>query len=761
MTGTKFRYAVAAAFAGFIIVAALVPSITAIIEQWATRDVEARSELVANTVRDQVGLLHGEGESEQLARLFEHLTLDEKLLAVGFCDAEGKLLYPTRLMPSSFSCGMVGRSDESSFSTFSADGRPLMVGSFPVNVRDAHGHLVILHDLSFAEQRGAEARRFILLVLGGVGLTGAALAAGVSLLITRSWLRSVRKAIENVRVGEIGAHDLVSQSPLGRELEELLRELKAPSDSLEVEQLHWTPDSLRLVQTRELPGVQVIVASNREPYIHNRTLDGDITMQTPASGLVAAVEPIMRACGGTWVAHGSGTADRAVVDIHDCIAVPPAEPSYKLRRIWISEEEQDGYYYGFANEGLWPLCHLAFVRPVFRQQNWDDYRAVNRRFADAVVGEARSEDPVVLVHDYHLALVPRMVRERLPRATIITFWHVPWPNAESFGICPWREEILDGLLGSSILGLHTQFHCNNFFDTVDRFLQSRIDREYGSIALGAHETAVRPYPISIAWPPPAAINQPPVPACRKAVLERLQLGPEVRLGVGIERFDYTKGILDRLYAVDEFLNANPQWRGRFVFVQAAAPTRSKLAAYRTLQEAAVDLAADINRRHRVGEIEPIRLLIRHFEPEEVFELFRAADFCIVSSLHDGMNLVAKEFVAARDDERGVLILSTFTGAARELTEALIVNPYDAGETARAIARALTMEAGEQQERMRQLRRTVRSRNVYRWAGQMMLDAARLRRRDRILQAASRYRSAHRTTARQADPGDGRTARRSP
>jgi trehalose 6-phosphate synthase len=411
--------------------------------------------------------------------------------------------------------------------------------------------------------------------------------------------------------------------------------------------------------------------------------------------------------------------------------VPPSAPAYTLRRIWLSEEEQEGYYYGFANEGLWPLCHIAFIRPVFREQDWQYYVKVNERFADAVVQEATQDDPIVLVQDYHFALLPRLIRDRLPRATIVTFWHIPWPNSETFSICPWREEIIDGLLGSTILGFHTQFHCNNFLESADRFMESRIDRERVSVTTSGLETLVRPYPISIEWPPAALEAQPPVAECRALVRERYGLSADTKLLVGIERFDYTKGILDRMRALDDLLIREPGWKGKLVFIQAAAPTRTRLDNYSTLQDEGLDLANEINARHGEGDYRPILLNVRHHSPDEVYELFRAADACIVSSLHDGMNLVAKEFVASRDDEQGVLILSSFAGASRELSEALIVNPYDTTAMADALQRALTMPEREQRDRMRLMRELIRERNVYRWAAQMLLDAARLRKRDRV------------------------------
>ncbi|MEN9397816.1 MAG: hypothetical protein RLZ81_2346, partial [Pseudomonadota bacterium] len=392
-----------------------------------------------------------------------------------------------------------------------------------------------------------------------------------------------------------------------------------------------------------------------------------------------------------------------------------------------------GYYYGFSNEGLWPLCHIAHVRPTFRSGDWAQYVAVNRKFAQAVVSESKTRNPIVLVQDYHFALLPKMIREELPEATIITFWHIPWPNPESFAICPWRDEVLAGLLGSSILGFHTQFHCNNFVDTVDRFLEARVDRESFNVSFGGKLTAVRRYPISIAWPPEPEMVQMPVADCRSSLRQRNDLPPEHKLGIGVDRLDYTKGIVERFRAIERLLELKPEWIGRFSFVQIAAPTRSGIDEYQHHEAQVRAMAARINTRFGRQGPPPIILKVEHHEPKAVYEYCRAADLCFVSSLHDGMNLVAKEFVAARDDERGVLVLSQFTGAARELAEALIVNPYDADQCAAALHMALTMPVAEQRDRMRLMRGLVAEFNVFRWAGRMLLDAAAMRRRGRLIE----------------------------
>jgi trehalose 6-phosphate synthase len=413
--------------------------------------------------------------------------------------------------------------------------------------------------------------------------------------------------------------------------------------------------------------------------------------------------------------------------------VPPGEKLYTTRRVWLSQEEEAGYYYGFSNEGLWPLCHVADARPTFRVKDYETYRAVNEKFADAVCDEVAGDDPIVLVQDYHLALVPRALRERIPEATILTFWHVPWPNAERLGICPQHADLLHGLLGSSIVGFHTQQHCNNFLEAVDRVLEARIDRELDAVLYRGHWTLVRAYPISIEWPNRWVTSAGSVEECRRAVLDAHALPADIKLGVGIDRIDYTKGIEERLLAVEALLERRPDLIGRFTFLQLGAPSRTKLRAYQELNTRVTELVDRINRRFRRTDDNWMAIvwLRAHHEPEAVFRYMRAADVCYVSSLHDGMNLVAKEFVAARDDERGVLVLSRFTGAARELTEALIVNPYDADEASKALETALEMPVSEQVERMRSLRRFVAEWNVYRWAGRMLTDASRLRQRRRV------------------------------
>ena len=736
LTSGPIGYFIAGLAVVVMLTLAVAPFARSLVGQWSRIDVESRSRLVHRSIEGPIQRALADDDQGRLASVLQAVTQDERILAIGLCDRAGLLRQATALMPQTFSCDQVARAEGASFSSIVNDGRRVLVGSFPISARNERVHLIVLHDLSYVDARLGQAQAFAIAALIGVAIVVAGIAALLAIFVLKRWMSSLRRAVEDMRLGRPLAPSRQDRTVVDRQIQKLLKDLDVGRTPTEAPEVEWTPKTLHDLLGEALPGAEVIIVSNREPYIHNRTEDG-VVLQTPASGLVSALEPVMRACGGTWIAHGSGSADRETVDSGDSLPVPPDAPSYRLRRVWITDDEQDGYYYGLANEGLWPLCHIAFVRPTFRESDWECYEAINERFAEAVAREAQTEDPIVLVQDYHFALAPRMIRERLPKATIITFWHIPWPNAETFGICPWKEQILEGLLGSSIIGFHTQFHCNNFFETVDRFVESRIDREHATVTLGGHQTMIRPYPISIEWPPKALVGQPSIEAARAEVRQAHGLGPEVKLAVGIERFDYTKGILDRMRAIDLLLEAHPEWRGRFAFLQVAAPTRSKLASYSQLQAEAVALAEEINERHGNGAYRPIRLLIRHHEPDEVFKLFRAADLCIVSSLHDAMNLVAKEFVASRDDELGVLVLSNFTGASREMSEALIVNPYDGKETASALNLALSMPEQEQRERMRLMRQQVREQNVYRWAGRMLIDAARIRQRRRILDLAER------------------------
>jgi len=482
---------------------------------------------------------------------------------------------------------------------------------------------------------------------------------------------------------------------------------------------NWTKQKLQKLVTDRFNGVKLIAVSNREPYIHSRTPAG-IECRTPASGLTVALDPILRASGGVWVAHGSGTADRDVVDARSHVRVPPDAPAYTLRRVWLPKQIEDEYYYGLANEGLWPLCHAAFHRPRFSVKNWASYQKANQLFADAVLAEADGDPALVFIQDYHLGLVARMLKKHNPRLTVAQFWHIPWPHRETFRAFPWKEELLDGMLGNDLLGFHVHNYCANFLETIDRTLEARVDHEHGSVSRRGHTTMIRPFPISIDFEAQARMAA----AARATDLWRQELGtiPEI-LGIGIDRIDYTKGIPDRLDAIDRLLEEHPEYVGDLVFVQVGVPSRTAIGDYEHLNQTLLRQVDFLNRKWAHGSWKPIVFVRRHVDASALAALHLMADFCLVSSLHDGMNLVAKEFVASRIDGDGVLILSAFTGAARELTGAILVNPFSVDEMAEAIHQGLGMPAQERRRRMIRMRAAVAANNVYRWAGSLLLTLA--------------------------------------
>jgi trehalose 6-phosphate synthase len=712
---------------------AVIPLVDTLTLKWFVRDIEIRSVLIGRMVEGPlVDLLAAESKAK-LLNYFHRIIQDERLFAIGFCDREGRLAYKTLTYPDSIPCDGTSTIKAGQTALLQLTQGAVHVAAVGIEGNGrAWGRLMLVHDMSWVERRSSDSKWYLFYLFAVIGVVISLVTVLVAHLSWLGWVAGVRAMLRGEGlVALIGDQKPGADlHPVAQDLRALIHDLEADKRMRDESQMSWTPATLKTILHDHLAGDEVIIVSNREPYIHNWH-EQHIEVQVPASGVVTALEPVMRACSGVWIAHGSGTADREVVDARGHVRVPPDNPEYEIRRIWMSSEEEDGYYYGFANEGLWPLCHLAHVRPVFRSSDWEQYKKMNERFAMAIIEEAKTDNPVVLVQDYHLALVPKIVRDHLPHATIITFWHIPWPNPERYAICPWYREILEGLLGSSILGFHTRFHCSNFINTVDRSLETRIDWDSSMISYQGKFTAVNHYPISIAWPNRAQLQLPSESECRTHVRTINALPQAHRVGVGVERLDYTKGILERFLAVERLLELQPEWIGAFSFIQIAAPSRSKIDQYQQHEQQVLALAERINQRFGREGYQPIHLRIEHHEPQDVSTYYRGADFCIVSSLHDGMNLVAKEFVAAREDEQGVLILSQFTGSATELPEALIINPYNIDQCAAALHLALTMPPTEQRARMRSMRGIVQEFNVYRWAGRMLMDAARMRQRARL------------------------------
>jgi trehalose 6-phosphate synthase/phosphatase len=707
------------------------PYIDRLLTEWFRSDVELRARLLMSSMDESLPTLIAKGDQQGLRKYTSKIIADQRVLGILICLPHGGTVFKTELVPTAVNCETTADLTDGSSVVRRAPMGSVLVSVFDQKPSDQPPYRVaILYDLSFVDSRQSTARDYML-AFGGVSLVILALFLVLAAwLVVRRWAKILigdirgRRFFDNAKSGPLSL-------PILRQVRKVLSEMEE-TQRLEIDyRENWTPQALQLVVRDQLHSPQMIVVSNREPYTHEFGDNGAIEVRVPASGMVTALEPVMRACSGTWVAHGSGSADRETVDRSDRVRVPPDDPTYTLRRVWLSEAEEQGFYYGLSNEGLWPLCHLAYVRPAFRGEDWVVYQAVNRKFAEIVAQEAQSDNPVILIQDFHFAMLPGYLRARRPKATIMLFWHIPWPNAETFGVCPWKREMLSHLLMADILGFHTLYHCQNFLATLDRYIECQVDHERMTVALQGHICHVAAYPISIEWPPRWLQSLPDIQQSRRAVRERFGIAEHVTLGLGVERWDFTKGVIERCLALELLLEHNPRLRGQVTLLQIAAPSRSKLPAYQALQRTTLAEVERINARFATAEWKPIVLIGKHQPPEQVFELYRAADFCIVNSLQDGMNLVAKEFVAARDDEDGVLILSTFTGAARELVEAILINPFDVAETAAAIRRALEMPREQRQMRMQLMRRTIKENNVYRWAGRMLTDAARIRQRQAL------------------------------
>lgn len=486
----------------------------------------------------------------------------------------------------------------------------------------------------------------------------------------------------------------------------------------------WTKQDLQNLIKEKMGDYLFVVVSNRQPYEHIYK-KGKVYCQRGTGGVISALDPVMQACGGIWVAYGNGDADPKVSDERGRIKVPPDNPSYTLKRVWLSREEEIGYYHGFSNEALWPLCHFVFQRPVLRQEDWDTYKKVNAKFAQALLEEIGNRKAFVWIQDYHFCLLPKYLKQLAPSQLVLAhFWHIPWPSYEAFRICPQKTEILEGLLSNDLLGFHTRYHCNSFLDVIDRELESKIDRERFSILRADHETIVRPYPISVDFNAIDEIStSESVSRAKQSLIEEFTLSDK-KVIIGVDRIDYTKGIPERLAVVDHLLGKHPELKEKIVFLQIGVISRIHIEKYKQINDEINALVENINWKHSTGSWDPIIMARRHLTYHELIALYRLGDVCVVSSLHDGMNLVAKEFVSSRSDGGGMLVLSQFTGAARELTGAIMINPYDQNQFSDSLFYALTIPEEERSKRMTKMREVVKQNNIYRWAGKVISELLR-------------------------------------
>jgi trehalose 6-phosphate synthase len=738
-------------------------------------DLERRAQILAESLQETVEPALQSGAMSRLRQIVERFGNREHLVGVAVYAADGKeLAMSPKLRPALKAppvLFLTSREQDGPAESYEPIGDLMMyLYAVPLH-RDSEiaGILILFHNASYIEAQSTQIWRealwhVVVQVLLIILITFFVIRWTIDGPITRvaEWMKDLRNGKVapfpyRITEGFLG--------PLSREAATLAQKLaEARAAAKEEAQLReasdslWTANRLKANIQKRLEGRSLFVISNREPYEHVHGNNG-IEVRVPASGLVTALEPILCACDGTWIAHGSANADRQVVDAKDRVRVPPDHPHYTLRRVWLTREDEEGYYSGFANEGIWPLCHIAHTRPVFRSVDWECYKRVNQKFAQTVLDEIASADrPFVLIQDYHFALLPSMIKAKRPDAQVAIFWHIPWPNAEAFRICPWHRELLEGLLGADLVSFHIQAHCNNFLETVDQSLQSRIEWDRFTVNRNDRLTLVRPHPISVALPErlgDAGDNITPEQN-RSDVLARL--GMDVLfLGVGVDRIDYTKGLLERFRGIECFLDKYPVYRGQFTFVQFGAPSRTSIKRYQDLLYEVKAEANRINGRLQTETWKPIVLYSRHHSHREIEPFYKAANFCLVTSLHDGMNLVAKEFVAAKDDQDGVLILSQFTGASHELKDALLINPYDTNQTAEMIRRALEMPSKERHERFQRMRKVVREHNVYRWAAELILELSEIRlespevleTRQLTKQDASQYRDfAHKVAGRE-------------
>lgn len=702
-------------------------------------DIQYRSTIIAESLREAIEPNFINKSEKYFQSVVEKYANKERFAGLAIVDNKGNITAVSSTLPKEISESQkivtdVMDSDKADGDFVKFKDKKMYVFAVPLHDdKSVVGALMIIQNAGYIDARLTEIWKTNLIRL----FTQAFLISLACLLALR-WIiyEPIRNLVETVKSARLNSSSQDSKSipnfpffqPLVRELSNIQRSLfearsiASEEARLRLEKLDspWTEQRLKVFIEEMLKGRTIFVVSNREPYIHTKN-NGKISYYFPASGMATAIEPIMQACGGVWIAYGSGNADKLTVDKTDRIKVPPDESKYTLRRVWLTEKEENGYYYGFANEGIWPLCHIAHARPAFRKEDWEEYKKVNGKFAQIVLSEIKNfQRPIILIQDYHFALLPGMLKKAKNDATIGLFWHVPWPNSESFSICPWKKEILSGMLGADILGFHTQLYCNNFIDTISRELESLIDYEQFSISRNNHLTFVKPFPISIAFYNGYKYQSQNIEANfdRQKILNNLGIKTKF-IGVGVDRLDYTKGILERLKAIEIFLEKYPSYQENFTFIQIAAPSRSKIKRY---QDFVQEVEKEIERINSIlgkNNWKPVIYLKRHHSHEEVNQYYKLANICLVTSLHDGMNLVAKEFIAARDDEKGVLILSQFAGASRELKDALIVNPYNGEEVADAIKKALEMAHSEQMKRIQRMRETIKNYNIYRWSAELL------------------------------------------
>lgn len=707
-------------------------------EKRLENDIQYRSSILANSLKESVEPNFINKTDTYLQDVVERFADNKRFAGLAVVDNKGTIVAVSSSLPKEISDAqkiaadvMDGDKESGDFVNF--ENKKMYIFASPLHDnKSVVGSLIVVQNAGYIDSRLMDIWKNNLMRLS---VQISLLAIAVTIIVNWLIYKPVKNLTESLRLARTGSNDtnkftpssLLFQ-PLTKEISNIRRSLLeaklAASEearaSLEKLDVPWTAERLKQFVKDILKDRTIVVISNREPYIHTKN-GSKIDYYFPASGMVTAIEPVMQATGGTWIAHGSGDADRLVVDKNDTIQVPPDDPKYTLKRVWLTDTEEKGYYYGFSNEALYPLCLMAHTRPIFSQEDYEQYKKVNAKFAETVLSEIKHlKKPIVFIQDFHFALLPRMIKDARPDATVGLFWHIPWVSAESFSICPQKKEILEGMLGADLIGFHTQLHCNNFIETVGRELESLIDFEQFTVTRNEHISLVKPFPVGIAF----SNNNEQTTVTEEETQERKKflknLGIDAKyIGIGVDRLDYTKGILERIKGIELFLTKYSSFRGEFTFIQIAPPSKSKIKKYQEFAQAVEKEVDRVNSQFRLKNWKPIVLIKKLHTHEELNQYYKLSDLCLVTSLHDGMNLVAKEFVAARSDETGVLILSQFTGASKEFKDALIVNPYSGEQTSEAIYTALKMNSSEQIKRMKKLRSSVRNHNIYRWSAEFL------------------------------------------
>ncbi|HEX7042856.1 MAG TPA: trehalose-6-phosphate synthase [Patescibacteria group bacterium] len=702
-------------------------------------DIQYRSSLLADSLKESVEPNFINKSDIYLQSVVDRFADKQRIAGLAIVDNTGKVVAITSSLPKKSTQTQqivtdVMDSDTANGDFINLDGKNMYVFATPLHdKKSVVGALVIDQNASYINNR-----LFDIWTNTFLRLLVQTLLISIAIVLVLQWIilkpiQSFVTSLKEVRLNKnqnqptsLTTHPIFG--PIFKEVssmqQSLIQARLAASEeakmSLEKLDSPWTEERLKQFTKDLLKDRKIIAVSNLEPYIHTKS-GNEISYHVPASGLVTAIEPVMQACGGMWVAQGIGDADKMVVDSKDTIQVPPEEPKYTLKRVWLTGEEVEGYYYGFSDRSLYPLFHMAHTRPVFNANEWEMYKNVNEKFAKIILSEIKYlKKPVVFIQDFQFTLLPKLIKDKRPDATIGLFWHIPWVSPESFSICPWKKEIVDGMLGADLIGFHTQQHCNNFISTVGKELEALIDYEQFAVTRGNHTSIVKPFPVSIPYVNGDKKEEIPTRESyeTKEVLKHLGIKAKY-IGLGVDRMDYIKGVLDRLISIEIFLDTYPTYKEQFTFIQISSPSEGKTSKYLEFVKIVEEEVERINGKFKTKNWKPILLIEKHHSHKQLKQFYKLADFCLITSLHDGMNLVAKEFVASRSDEKGVLILSQFAGAAKELKDALIINPYNGSETALAINNALKMSQSEQTKRMKKMRSVVKNYNIYRWSAEFI------------------------------------------